>query len=563
MGVINRIRKGTSILLPICSSGQQTSTKPLVAGQVRQRGLPLVDAMSSQKKAVNQASGLRGGSPPKILALQGPEYYPTSQRTPATTAHNLITDQKSLLKLSLLIRAISIILLVLFSQIKQSFDTSHQLLSYALDPDARHGLFAGIFKSLLSFVRWDTVYFLASSSPQNGYSVTSDPRSLHMGGYQLEQTLAFQPGIVTLLRLFGYITPTLDGEWSPTSALLLTTLMANISSLISPVLLYRLTYYLTKKIDFAYTTAVLSLFAPTAATTLASPTPEAFFSFASLMGMLHLGANGRCRWSSLLGASLWFAVATAFRANGVLLTGFIAFRLLFAPDWHSRSRLSRLVAGLATFIPLAAICVSPLVLFQAWSYGRFCTELDSTIAPRPWCKERPPSVFTFVQSEYWQVGFLRYWQTAQLPNFALAAPIIILLLYSSLAYWSNSSWKRRLASIAPLQQQREGSVERNNSKGSSPSADAMRLSCLSLDLAPDAVPYVLHGLVVGGILLFMSHVQIALRFASPGGLPMVWWGSAHAVLHSKRPWLRQLVISYLALQFCASVVLYAGFYPPA
>ncbi len=33
--------------------------------------------------------------------------------------------------------------------------------------------------------------------------------------------------------------------------------------------------------------------------------------------------------------------------------------------------------------------------------------------PRPWCSSRLPYVYGFVQSEYWNVGFMRYWTLQQ------------------------------------------------------------------------------------------------------------------------------------------------------
>jgi phosphatidylinositol glycan class V len=73
------------------------------------------------------------------------------------------------------------------------------------------------------------------------------------------------------------------------------------------------------------------------------------------------------------------------------------------------------------------------------------------------------------------------------------------------------------------------------------------------------------------ILVLNSHVQIALRFASPGGLPAVWWGASRlASEHGKQKnsWLggmkwMDVLVTYLVLWNLSSAVLSAGFYPPA
>lgn len=437
-----------------------------------------------------------------------------------------VAAQSRLLRLSLYARIASVSLLVLSSHLQHAFDTSHVLLSYSLDPDSQHGLSAGRFQWALALLRWDTIYFVASASPAHGY--------------QWEQTLAFQPGIVALLRALGYVTPSLDGDWSPTSAILLCALLANVAALFSPVLLYRLTYSVTKDAELAYTAALLSVFAPSAATTLAAPTPEAFFSFASLMGMLALErATWILTWTRLLSASMWFALATSFRSNGVLLVGYIGFKL--ARD----ARSGAVVSAAVKLVVAMTVCMAPSVAFQAWAYSRFCLASE----PRPWCAQRVPSVYTFVQSHYWDVGWLRYWHLAQLPHFLLAAPVLSLIAYTARTFWRASTWRETIASL--FASQRMQTTLR-------PKGAALTLaSCQS------ATPYVVHSVALGLMLLFASHVQIALRLATPGGIPALWWGAALAVLYSARPWMRRAVVSYFAIQCCVATVLYAGFYPPA
>jgi hypothetical protein len=73
----------------------------------------------------------------------------------------------------------------------------------------------------------------------------------------------------------------------------------------------------------------------------------------------------------------------------------------------------------------------------------------------------------------------------------------------------------------------------------------------------DVYVYACHTLVLVCILLLASHVQIALRMATPGGMPLVWW--ACAALYERH----RGVLVYLLCYSTAAIVLYAGFYPPA
>lgn len=474
-----------------------------------------------------------GSSQPPFPTLQAEPVRKPSRAVAATPAE-LAASQSRILKFSLLVRFLSITLLILTSSLQQSFDTSHELLSYSLDAQTSHGLSLGSFNWLLTFVRWDTIYFLSSASP----STTRQ----HAGGYQWEQTLAFQPGIISILRITGYVTPSLDGMWSPTAALLLTTVLANLATLVGPVLLFRLGWRVVRDKKVAETAALLSIFAPSSGTTLTSPTPEPFFSIACLMGMLALentNKQGSVGWGQVMFASISFAIATSFRANGVLLVAYIAFALL------NRVRRDNHVVLLLKLVLGGTICIAPNVLFQTWAYTRFCLA-DHT---RPWCENRWPSVYSFVQSHYWNVGFMRYWEVAQIPNFFLASPVLFMVGYAGWVFYRDSTAGQILASLIPF-----------SSHGTEESRGKAR-GGFELHSSPKATPYIVYGIVLGLILLFASHIQIALRLATPGGMSMVWWGAAHAVLYCER--MRKVVLGYLSIQYVVAIVLYAGFYPPA
>ncbi len=52
-------------------------------------------------------------------------------------------------------------------------------------------------------------------------------------------------------------------------------------------------------------------------------------------------------------------------------------------------------------------------------------------------------MLSYVQSRYWNVGFLNYWTWRQIPNFLLALPVLCLSLRSAYVYF-NSMPARRL-----------------------------------------------------------------------------------------------------------------------
>ncbi|KAN0062805.1 ER membrane glycoprotein subunit of the GPI transamidase complex-like protein [Thecaphora frezii] len=504
----------------------------------------------------------RGASSPHHLKPSPP---PSDESSPATTHHHheLRRYRSTLVSWSLRCRLLCLVALVTLAAVQQGFDSSPHLVTLALDPQNHHGLSFGEYAWLKAFIRWDTVYFVSLAAPAH-LAASHDPRFPGVGGYTHEQMLAFQPGIVALLRLTGYLSPT--AGWSPVSAILLTTLLANLATFAAPLIFFRLTWRHTRSASFAFLAAALSLAAPTAATTLSSPTPEPFFSLFALLGMLALApatcdtgaAPTRSPRLARLVAACCFAAATAFRANGVLLSGFLLWDLFWieaAPTW-----LATLASCAEAFV-LVSLAVAPLAVTQVWAYRRFCVA-DPGEVLRPWCAEGMRSVYSFVQRHYWDSGFLLYWRPEQLPNFLIAAPVLAVTGYAVASYYRDADIATILASLLP--------ASLRPFKPRAPrERDTSRLPVLVFEAHPSLQPHVLLTAVLTATLLLASHVQIALRFATPGALPAYFWWIASLAprafgeRRANGSWAEKLLAGWIGLWISWGTLLYAGFYPPA
>ena len=51
--------------------------------------------------------------------------------------------------------------------------------------------------------------------------------------------------------------------------------------------------------------------------------------------------------------------------------------------------------------------------------------------PSDWCLYEPPMAYGYIQRVYWNNGFLHYWEAKQAPNFALALPAVVMVLWHS------------------------------------------------------------------------------------------------------------------------------------
>ncbi|KAJ8953198.1 hypothetical protein NQ318_003237 [Aromia moschata] len=104
-----------------------------------------------------------------------------------------------------------------------------------------------------------------------------------------------------------------------------------------------------------------------------------------------------------------------------------------------------LCVRLIAFVILSVVLLLPFVAFQVYCYIKFCTNFETNlpynieidaqknnyILPgefskhnQTWCYSKLPLAYSYVQNHYWNVGFLKYYEVQQIPNFLLAAPIL-------------------------------------------------------------------------------------------------------------------------------------------
>jgi phosphatidylinositol glycan class V len=141
-----------------------------------------------------------------------------------------------------------------------------------------------------------------------------------------------------------------------------------------------------------------------------------------------------------------------------------------------------------------------------------------------------------------EVGFLQYWTLQQLPLFILSAPVLAISFQASYRYYHSNPWAWLQLTFPFLD------------------LDAPEAVAQQPFLAnPNVLPYVHLHTVLTLILLFNSHVQICLRLVATGPVAF-WWAATLLESDSKHAkwWLQ-----YCAIWAPFSVVLWAGFFPPA
>lgn len=316
----------------------------------------------------------------------------------------------------------------------------------------------------------------------------------------------------------------------------------------------------TVKRRIAFTTACLHIISP-AGLFLSSPYGESTFAFTAFLGLLcyirALDHDYKSADPSALTSAAWtvlsgffFALSTLIRSNGLLHGTIFLVDAFLNIHGHLVSckplRLARITRLLSVIIAGSLIAFA-FALPQAIAYAEFCTASDS----RLWCTRTIPSIYSWVQKEYWNVGFLSYWTPGNIPLFLLAAPTLVVL--SATALSATFQPDQMLASIS------------GSTRQSIPAADAAFFRHVALQLA---IPQ----LILAVMALTSFHVQIINRISSGCALwylvlaiavddcsPSGFEGGG-SLLRGGRT---AIVVKMMAAYAIVQGGLYASFLPPA
>ncbi|KAI9217420.1 GPI mannosyltransferase 2 [Blastocladiella britannica] len=393
----------------------------------------------------------------------------------------------------------------------QDFDPSGDMILQSASP---------IWRTLLvPLVRWDALHFM-------GIAVDGD--------YVQEHQTAFFPVLPAFINAIAHLLP--SGIDLTARVAFAGIIFNQIVFLLALSALYQLVHATTKSHVRAYQSAILFAVQPASIFTM-SINAEPLFAFLSFSGALAWEEGKDVE------AGVYFAWASLARSNGMLNAGFFLYGMLF----RRRSVARSIVGGLLVLAPIAA--------HQMYLTARFCpsnTIDDDHTMRRPWCPGRSSTVgspYGYVQQRYWGSGVpFAYWTVAQLPNFAMAAPMLVRAVHVAFRELKHQMPPRPIPTTA------KGMFQWMH-------------QWLSGTQRPHAfgVPYAVQMLVLVGITVVAMHVQICLRvFSGYAAIFSVWpdtsSSSSSVAVMSKydRWWLR-----YSIVWASVGAVLFGVFLPPA
>ncbi|XP_033231842.1 GPI mannosyltransferase 2 isoform X1 [Belonocnema kinseyi] len=375
-------------------------------------------------------------------------------------------------------------------------------------------------------VRWDAEYFI----------------HIAKYGFTHEETLVFFPlypmtiwCIAIVLRVALFI-------FNDHSVIVLTAVFINFVCFVrSAVTLYDLSIVVLKNTNIAYKAAILYCLNP-ASIFFTAVYSESMFAYLTFRSMLAIVENDPYVFLPL-------SMSTLTRSNGLCNIGFSAYEFLknlintAIPNFYSEYRyypskwslifsLRHILINLCQFMTVFILSLIPLFLFHVNNYTKFCTPLANVtdLAPHvvhyaiknnlilpgnsqvPWCDSNIPVSYSYIQNKYWNVGFLRYYQVKQIPNFVLAFPMLYIILNFSIRFLRKH--RKQLPSLGLF---KKTDQNEKTAKGGYPI---------------EMFPFVIHGLFLSCFCILLVHIQVSTRLLSSAS-PLIYWYCAFALSYKR------------------------------
>ncbi|XP_039481204.2 GPI mannosyltransferase 2 [Drosophila santomea] len=357
-------------------------------------------------------------------------------------------------------------------------------------------------RSLGGLRHWDGEYFL------------------HIAGnlYSYENTLAFYPLYPVVVRHVAQAVEALGISLSQESILLVVAVVLNLWLFCeSANLLFQLTQVLFNDLNKSWNAALIYCFNP-ATIFFTAAYSESFFAYSSLHLMLEcVKPTGSFRYLRL---GIALAACLVCRSNGLITLGYPLY--FFARHLLLKNKESNSCLQLTQMTLTILGAIGILHTYYFYIYRLYCLPSTSTNHPQhvvdyaeerkyllsgqgsegsPWCQYTLPFPYTYVQSHYWDVGFLRYYKWKQLPNFLLALPML------SFMHWHCYDYIRHLVETVWAKLTPSGYKE--------------------LLRDHTTFPFVLHAALLTLVCTVYVHIQVSTRLLASATPVFYWFAADH------------------------------------
>lgn len=430
-----------------------------------------------------------------------------------------------------------------------------------VDPQMKKGIFDGIIEVLLGgFRRWDAQYFLHISEH----------------GYTYENTLAFYPLYPLCIKVVRYVLVNIFPFMTVHTLSLLIGVILNVIFFAKATnALYELGRRVLKDQRKAEIAAILFCFNP-ASIFFTAPYSESLYSWLSFTLMIKCFEDIN---SVLIVVPLSLSILC--RSNGLINIGFVIYYGL--KKMFDQSTILSFVTVFLKVFSILIIIAFHFGLMQVYNYYLFCfqknfnfpdfikdfaVENDLIMAGNrtnetvsPWCSSNFPVSYSYVQEQYWNVGYLKYYEFKQIPNFLIATPIILIILVNSFKYFINNQaycWRLGIFNL--------------------------KNSVMRVTTAADQnlFVFVAHAVVVTIFCILFIHIQVTTRLLASSN-PMLYFFCANYFMklsasHKKHDdkqqetpvnifdikrlnWTQKLIVYYFLGYYSLGTILFSNFLP--
>ncbi|ESP04696.1 hypothetical protein LOTGIDRAFT_237256 [Lottia gigantea] len=360
------------------------------------------------------------------------------------------------------------------------------------------------------FRRWDAIYFLHVAEY----------------GYTYENTIVFFPLFPMTTRILANTVfyPIQFFLSYSNTVLLWAFLLNNFLFVKCAQLLYKLGLSILNEENLAFKAAILFCFNP-ASVFMSAPYSETIYCFLLMSSMESVHRDSNVKAAILIG------LCTLARSNGLIALGFVLYSILedFMKTITGFAFVKTLLCGIAA--------AAPFLIYQYICYWNFCNsevyELPEHIIQygwkrnyhilgddlSPWCHDIIPLSYGYVQKHHWEVGFMKYYEKQQIPNFLLATPIVILSLSCVWTYFKRNTWTCLTLGLGKKTSSRQKTEE------------------IEVDLGFKNKKLLVHC----GHLLFLVlfglcfvHIQVLTRMLC-SSCPVLFWYSAYLITDKLQP----------------------------
>ena len=262
-------------------------------------------------------------------------------------------------------------------------------------------------------------------------------------------------------------------------SIMISSILLNIIfSFITTIYLFKLTNLMFKKEQLALLASVFFIFNP-ASIFFIAPYSESLYFMLTMMALYNLYDH------KYVISTCLFSLSCLTRSNGLvnflffgfyiiklsipnLLNDFNTFNLfIFMKRILNNKNIPKLIKMICWLIITSASFLASFSVYQFYLYWKLCLkQIDLNLIPIQlleygrnnsysmsefnWCEKFMPFSYTDVQSKYWNVGFLKYWQIRQIPNFLLATPVLMISIFAIKSFLKSINRKNYLIIIFGL-----------------------------------------------------------------------------------------------------------------